>query len=235
VTDNLITILDDGGETLEMSASEIAGFWSNVRVGGRMECWPWTAGTFDDGYGCYSVDGRSYRCNRLALLLFRGSLGVDIQACHVCDNPICCNGFHLFPGTNEQNRQDSVDKRRTPIGERNGRTQLTDADVLEIRRLADGQILRQSVIAKKYGITLGTACDIIHGRTWRHLPVLYVERPDLICGTAKGSAKLTEAQVSEIRRRFTNGEGLRPLGREYGVTKGTISGIIKRLTWRHVA
>lgn len=49
-------------------------------------------------------------------------------------------------------------------------------------------------------------------------------------------AKLTKAQVAEIRRRFKiycRINGARPLGREFGVSKTAIGAIIRGETWRN--
>jgi hypothetical protein len=49
------------------------------------------------------------------------------------------------------------------------------------------------------------------------------------------SAKLTQEQVLEVRRRFAvGGISKAALGREYGVTQTTIDHIILRATWRHL-
>ena len=52
----------------------------------------------------------------------------------------------------------------------------------------------------------------------------------------KGRAhrKLDEAEVLDIRRRHKAGEGIRALGRHYGVTKTTIQGIVHGRRWRHL-
>lgn len=57
-----------------------------------------------------------------------------------------------------------------------------------------------------------------------------------VLGTRMYSAKLTEADVIEIRRRHMAGEaGYRVLAREYGVDQGQIRLIVKRKNWKHVA
>lgn len=48
-------------------------------------------------------------------------------------------------------------------------------------------------------------------------------------------AKLTEADVVEIRRRHANGAKQKHLAREYGVRPGTIHKIVHRQRWQHVA
>lgn len=54
-------------------------------------------------------------------------------------------------------------------------------------------------------------------------------------GEAHVNAKLTEAQVIEIRARRAAGEKAKDLGREFGVSGTTISAIHRRRKWRHVA
>lgn len=54
-------------------------------------------------------------------------------------------------------------------------------------------------------------------------------------GEACGMAKLTEAQVLEIRAAYKGEWGqMRGLGRKYGVSKTTIKGIVKRELWTHI-
>lgn len=58
-----------------------------------------------------------------------------------------------------------------------------------------------------------------------------------IKGVSCHSAKLTEDDVREIRRRFKGWDkvnGGRPLAREFGVTDVTIRNIVYRKDWKHV-
>lgn len=48
-------------------------------------------------------------------------------------------------------------------------------------------------------------------------------------------AKLTESDVSEIRRRYASGERQIALGREFGIHQTGISAIVLRKKWRHVS
>jgi IS30 family transposase len=47
-------------------------------------------------------------------------------------------------------------------------------------------------------------------------------------------AKLTEAQVVEIRRRRASGENIRAMAKELGIARSTIHMIGRRVTWSHV-
>ena len=56
-------------------------------------------------------------------------------------------------------------------------------------------------------------------------------------GEHNAKAKLTSAQVQEIRRRFIpydRQHGARPLAREFGVSSPSISAIVKREAWAHI-
>lgn len=48
------------------------------------------------------------------------------------------------------------------------------------------------------------------------------------------AVKLTDGDVSRIMRRASAGETFSLLAREYGVSGGTISGIVHRKTWKHI-
>jgi hypothetical protein len=50
-------------------------------------------------------------------------------------------------------------------------------------------------------------------------------------GTAHHQARLTQADVLEIRRRYVEGALQRELATEYGVTRGHISGIVRGRFW----
>lgn len=53
-------------------------------------------------------------------------------------------------------------------------------------------------------------------------------------GEQCASAKLTEDQVREIRRRVKNGERQKDIAKEYGLQQWSISDIVRRRNWKHV-
>ena len=79
-------------------------------------------------------------------------------------------------------------------------------------------------------LILGTARD--NGADRRERPKMW---PWGAKGSAHGQAKLTEAQVVEIRQRYAQGEYQNALGRAFGVSQKAIFDIVHRETWTHVA
>lgn len=61
-----------------------------------------------------------------------------------------------------------------------------------------------------------------------------VERRRTARGTRQHLAKITEADVSAIRRGHQQGITQVQLAKEFGVRQCTVSQIIRRITWRHV-
>lgn len=53
-------------------------------------------------------------------------------------------------------------------------------------------------------------------------------------GSKQWRSKLTDAQVLEIRFRHASGESEPAIAEQYGVTRGIVSRIVKRHTWKHI-
>ncbi len=61
------------------------------------------------------------------------------------------------------------------------------------------------------------------------------DRHHHLVGEKNARAKLTEAQVLEIRQRYANGETDRDkLAAEYGIAKSNLGAILIRRTWKHI-
>lgn len=61
-----------------------------------------------------------------------------------------------------------------------------------------------------------------------------VTHPGLHRGERNGRAKMTEDTVRDLRRRHREGERAASLARAYGLTKTTVSGILRGKLWGHV-
>jgi HNH endonuclease len=131
-------------------------------------CWLWTAAVSGNGYGAYWDGVRNVPAHRAVYEFFRGPLPEpDLNLCHHCDNPLCVNPTHLFPGTQRDNIQDSLRKGRQ---RRNIWSTRLDVDqVIEIRhRAATGESRRR--LAHEYGLAYSSMTQVINGRKWRHVP-----------------------------------------------------------------
>ena len=126
-------------------------------------CWQWRSHTDKDGYGVLPGDRQSTRAHRLSYEIHRGVIPDDLIVCHHCDNPGCVNPDHLFIGTQKDNAQDALKKRRHYVGEKNGRSKLTEENVKEILNSnINGQQL-----ADKLGVTRSTINKVRKGITWK--------------------------------------------------------------------
>jgi hypothetical protein len=148
-----------------------ADFWLKVDIRQPDECWPWTACTNKLGYGLFRFGGRKQHLSHRLALRFSGvDLPDDKCACHKCDNPSCCNPFHLFVGMNADNVADRHQKGRTKIpprslGSRHGQSKLTEEQVIEIRARPESS----RILAKLYGVAPSNIRMIRQGLAWRHI------------------------------------------------------------------
>ena len=74
---------------------------------------------------------------------------------------------NLSYGTHRDNELDKVRDGTVLTGERHHKTRLTAAQVKEIRETSG---VSQQALADRYGVQQGTIWNIIHRKTWAHLP-----------------------------------------------------------------
>lgn len=97
-------------------------FWEKVdRSGGPDACWPWLGGCTTRRYGSAvyrygqiragAPSRRVLLAHRVALIFATGEAPPELDACHRCDNTLCCNNErHLFWGTHRENMRDYAAK-----------------------------------------------------------------------------------------------------------------------------
>lgn len=160
-----------------MDANQIGAFWSKVDVkDSKFECWPWIGAKKPKGYGNLRVNKAYMLAHRVAFSL---SSGVDVPSnmnvCHLCDNPSCCNPSHLVMGADAANFCDMLIKGRQQfrknkaIGARNCNAKLTDEKVREIRRMYCAGETNQYELAVMFGVSQPCIGSITRGKTWRHV------------------------------------------------------------------
>lgn len=163
-----------------LTAKDIERFWAKVERRSADDCWPWIASIASNGYGQFSINRRPYGAHRVAYLIAYdhwNTGGRKTHICHRCDNPICCNPAHLFPGTALENIMDSIAKGRHQIpshrfngktsftGESNGRSILNEHQVRSILESME----TVSALAQCYGVSEVHIRQIKRGARWKHL------------------------------------------------------------------
>lgn len=174
-------------QMIHFSPKDKERFWQKVNKDGPIhpyspelgQCWLWAASTMMGGYGWFGMNvpqdsGRArwkgIRASRISFLFSNGEWPMP-QCLHSCDRAACVNPAHLRAGTHAENNKDcdSRNRRRARKGTRHGMAKLTEANVIEIRRLY-GTGLFQRQIASRFGIHQMTISKIVRRIYWKHLP-----------------------------------------------------------------
>jgi hypothetical protein len=151
-------------------------FWSKVRKVG--ECWLWTAGCFDDGYGAFGYKGKLWRAHRWCYWRTKGEIPIGMVVMHSCDTPRCVRPEHLSVGTYSDNAADAASKgrniwqrhpekvhRRKQNGEDNASAKLNWSNVARIRQMyAEGR--KQREIAEFFKVTQSAISNVLTGKRW---------------------------------------------------------------------
>lgn len=146
-----------------------ARFWSKVDVRKITSCWNWR-GAKSKGYGSFKLEGSAIQAPRIAWELATGeSMPVEMFACHTCDNPACCNPYHIYAGSRIDNARDAVQRGRLGYADRkggkNGNAKLNEDQVREIKsRIAAGET--NMSIAKDYPVKHQMISKIRSGEFW---------------------------------------------------------------------
>ena len=162
---------------IEMLQQNADKFWARVAKGSDSECLLWQTSLDRQGYGVFQFRHnkikKKFRANRASYMLTHGcSITSDQFVCHTCDNPQCVNPSHFVLADNAWNIADCVAKgrQRHAVGEKNGRSRLTDQSVVEIRKhISLGGSQRR--VAKKFGVSREAVRNILAGVTWKHVPL----------------------------------------------------------------
>ena len=143
-------------------------FW--MRVEKSDSCWLWTGTVDSHGYGDYrALKPFKYKAHRFSYLLAYGSIPDGAVIRHVCDTPLCVRPDHLIAGTQLENMQDCVDKKRHAFGERQGSAKLTNEIVRQARTLRVQSGLTYKVLGHMFGVDRQVISKAIRGLTWSHV------------------------------------------------------------------
>jgi hypothetical protein len=132
------------------------------------ECWIWSGGLTQKGYGFFIRGRKKLRVHRLALELTGVRVTSEDLVLHSCDRPACCNPAHLRVGTHEDNVRDAMDRNRVACGTRKKNAKLTDERV-RVARADYSHGATVSSLAKRFSVDYRTMKDVVLGRAWKHV------------------------------------------------------------------
>ncbi len=152
-------------------------FWNFVEK--TDGCWLWKGAVNKGGYGLFGYEwnsetrrGKQTSANRIAWILTYGPIGKEIKVCHSCDNPSCVRPDHLWIGTQKENIQDMIQKKREVRnprrGEKHRSAKLTEHQVRTIRSSFQRGV-SQSQLAREYSVVNQCINAIVHRKTWSHI------------------------------------------------------------------
>jgi hypothetical protein len=145
--------------------------------------------------------------------------------------------------TKSENQQHILRNNRRPVGEKIWWTNLTDKDVLEIRRrYSKGK--GPTVLGKEFGVPKERISAIVSGKTWKHLGGISPKHGPAIgkrgnrivgVGSSLPYSRLNEDDVKEARNLYNNLDAsFTEIAEVFGVSRETIRAAILRRTWKHV-
>lgn len=204
-------------------------------------CWEWTGAVASRGYGHTHFRGEHVYAHRAAYESIHGVGSADgLVVRHKCDNPPCCNPAHLLIGTHKDNMADMWERGRANrvFGEDTNTAVLTEAQVLEARKLARGGMPIARLV-ERFGTYHSNMTSAVTGGTWKHLPdavppsqLVKAKVPGAKPG--QGATKMSEEKVRELRKMLASGMTGRAVAKVFGIDPVTVSAIKHGRCWSHV-
>ena len=147
----------------------LARFWDKVSFGEHPNsCWTWSR-ALSRGYGKFSFHGRTVRAHRWIYVRTFGVLPAGQAVRHLCDRPACVRLDHLIAGTQSENMHDMKVRGRASCGERHWSAKVSNAEVLEIRRLYAEGGSTQAALGSLYKISQSQVSRIVNRTKWARI------------------------------------------------------------------
>lgn len=137
-------------------------------------CWECTSHSRNwDGYTQMRDYKQTVRLHRKVFELTKGEIEAGNVVLHTCDNPKCINPDHLVQGTQKQNIEDMVKKRRgyDRRGTQNPHSKLSERDVYEIKYLLKFTNFYYREIGALYGVEQTAIYAINSGKRFSEITI----------------------------------------------------------------
>jgi len=125
-----------------------------------------------NGYGTIRVGQQAFGLHRFVAKLAHGNPAPNQIAMHSCNHRPCINPEHLSWGTQSENLKYAVILGRHYVsgvkGESCGRSKLSEAEVLAIRKSFSPK-MNSVALAKKYNVSKSNIMSIVKRKSWKHI------------------------------------------------------------------
>lgn len=126
------------------------------------ECWFWRK---QGRYATISIGPvgavEKMYAHRVAFAWLHGRLPRK-NANHTCDNKSCSNPYHVYDGTQQDNRKDMIARG----GWTSPNRKLSETEVSEIRQMYSTGEVSQLKLAKQFSVSQVAISNIVRGRTY---------------------------------------------------------------------
>jgi len=201
----------------------------DIKVDGVACCMLWNAcKNKADGHGKFCIKSKPNQKSvgphrfMLDIVSLDFDIESELEACHECDNPPCCNPNHLFAGTHQDNMDNRDSKNRQVSGINVGNAKLTDDQVWAI--YYDER--QQWVIAEEYCVSQNTISKIKIGERKLSDPTKSLPKNQNKYSLESKTIKVTKEIFEEILEFRKAGWYQREIAEELGLSKTTISDIL---------
>lgn len=148
--------------------------WGSVTEAPVDLCWEWkSTSRLQSGYGRITINKKQHLAHRIAWEWAFGPIPDGMLVRHRCDNPPCCNPFHLELGTDQDNYNDMITRGRRVLssakGERNCKAKLRSEQILQIRQLYESGKESTNTLARKFNVTQSLISQIVLHKIWKHI------------------------------------------------------------------
>ena len=156
-----------------LKTNPIERFHTSYEIDPISGCYNWTGYKDIGGYGRFKHNRKMYLPHRWIYEYLNGPIPEGLVVRHQCHNPACVNPEHLLLGTPQDNSDDMIKANRSPRGEKNPKSILTEQDVILIKKFLKRQNERGvgTFLSRWFNVSRNTISDIKFERSWSYLEV----------------------------------------------------------------